>query len=247
MKALKYILFSVFLLAGFSALASPIELVKDSVAVEAWDNSIVDYRCATVDTMDYFRGLPEYKYDLVKEPESLFMGILRWIASYLTVSDEGLSVLGWSLIILAALALLALVIRIARIPIKGLFVFSRSTEVAELKFGAENNNIDEMRLEKMLCSFIDNKAYREATRVLFLQTLRILNKQGLIRWNAFKTDREYYYELNSDAIRDEFLQLTMKYEFIWYGKFEIDHDDFVMVKENFDGFNASLTHKNGHS
>ncbi|MCG8580346.1 MAG: DUF4129 domain-containing protein [Bacteroidales bacterium] len=241
MKLFRLIIIVCTLLFSPAVKAEEVIAVPDSI--EAWDNSFVDYRTPTTDTIAYYRALPEYQYDLAKEPESVFSKIMRWLASYITVSGEGATVLGWFLIIAAVIALLLLIIKLAGIPVKGLFVFSRSTKVSQLNFGQQNTNIEEQKLDKMLTVFINNKAYREATRVMFLQTLRSLNRKGFIQWNAFKTDRDYYYELKEDHLKQGFLNIIRHYEFVWYGKFEISEADFEQLKNGFNQFTDELENK----
>lgn len=231
MKPIRLLLLASFLLFSFCLTAEEHNVESDSI--EAWDNSKVDYRTPPTDTIAYYRAHPEYQYDLAKEPESVFSKILRWLASYLTVSGEGATALGWFLIVAAVIALLLLIIKLAGIPVKGLFVFSRSTKVSQLNFGQQNENIEEQKLDNMLKVFINNKAYREATRVLFLQALRSLNRKGLIQWNVFKTDREYYYELKEEHLKASFLDIIHNYEFVWYGKFEVTEMEFNQLKEGF--------------
>ncbi|MCU4154827.1 hypothetical protein J1N10_02495 [Carboxylicivirga sp. A043] len=234
MRLLRLLLLSGILLISLLIKAENGTAVSDSI--EAWDNSKVDYRTPSADTIAYYRALPEYQYDLAKEPESVFSKILRWLASYLTVSEGGASALGWFLIIAAVIALLFLIIKLAGIPIKGLFVFSRSTKVSQLNFGQQNTDIEEQNLDNMLKVFINNKAYREATRVLFLQALRSMHRKGFIQWNAFKTDRQYYFELKEEHLKTSFLDIIRNYEFMWYGKFEITETEFTRLKEGFNQF-----------
>ncbi|MBK3517431.1 DUF4129 domain-containing protein [Carboxylicivirga marina] len=241
MKIIRLLSIVTILLLAFNVQADGAMLASDSI--QAWDNSVVNYRCPSVDTVNYYRALPEYKYDLVKEPESILSKVLRWVSSFFTVSGEGITVLGWLLIIAAVLALLALIIKIAGIPIKGLFVFSKSTKVTQLNFGKSKANIEDQKLDNMLEVFINNQAYREATRIIFLQILRTLNRKGLIQWNAFKTDRDYFFELDDKSIKQEFLQIIRQYEYVWYGKFEISAADFEFLKANFAHFTNHLENR----
>ncbi|WP_430815830.1 DUF4129 domain-containing protein [Carboxylicivirga sp. RSCT41] len=241
MKLSRLILLLSILLLSFDLKAEEYIAAPDSI--EAWDNSIIDARTPTTDTISYYRSLPEYTYDLAKEPESVFAKILRWLASYLTVSGAGASALGWFLIIAAVIALLILIIKLAGIPVKGLFVFSRSTKVSQLNFGQQCANIEEQKLDNMLTVFINNKAYREATRVLFLQSLRSLNRKGFIQWNAYKTDRDYYYELKEDNLKQAFHNIIRHYEFVWYGKFQVTEGEFEQIKNGFTQFINELENK----
>ncbi len=208
-------------------------------SIEAWDNSVVDYRQASADTIAYFKQLPEYDYNEVKKTESLLDKFLKWLALLLFTSS-GASWTGWILVVLAVFALLAIVIRLFGIPIKGLFVFSRSTKVTELNFSTGSGDLESENLDKLLQSFIEGQAYREATRILFLMTLRQLNRNHLIKWSIWKTDREYYYELKDEQLKAEFIEAVRQYEYIWYGKFTPEKEYFERVNLQFAQLTKSI-------
>jgi len=242
MYNLKFLLAFLFIIFSFSIRADEsVSAVADTI--ESWDNTIIDYRCASVETMDYYKARPEYKYDLVKEPESLLSRVLKWLASHFKVSDEGVTIFGWILLSLAILGLLLLIIQLTGIPIKSLFVFSKSTKVTQLKFGQSLVDLEKEKLDEMLTLYINSQAFREATRVLFLLTLRLLNRKNLIKWNAYKTDREYFYEIKESSLKDLFLNIIRQYEFIWFGKFDIIEEEFNSVKNDFENFMCLLEDK----
>lgn len=209
------------------------DTITPSDTVEAWDNSIVNYRQPTNDTISYYRQLEDYNYNSEAETESLLQKLLKWLLSKL-VTGGYITWIGWILLTLAVIALLALIIRIFGIPIKGLFVFSRSTKVTELTFSPGDNNIESENLEKLLQTFIQNEALREATRVLFLLALRQLHRAEIIRWNAGKTDREYYYEIEDAVLKAKFLDVMRQYEYIWYGKYNPQQEHFHQLNNLFD-------------
>jgi len=217
---------------------------KDSIITMAWDEAKVDLRLPTVEEIDRYRQDPEYKYDFVKEPESWWSRLLRWILSKISLSEGSWSVLGWTLIAIAAIALIFLILKILGVPVKGLFIFSRSTKVTNLSFSAAQMNIDDQHLEKKLHAFIDAEAYREATRILFILLLKQLNTMKLIKWSTWKTDREYYYELQDQQLKSTFLQLIRNYEYIWFGQFSLGKEQFQTVQLQFEDFTNHLVKQN---
>ncbi len=212
-----------------------------SDSIEAWDNSVVDYRHPSVDTIAYYKNLAEYQYETSEEDESLWSRFWRWLISKFVGENVNFSWLGWLLLILAVLALLAIVIRLFGIPIKGLFVFSRSTKVTELSFSSGDSDLENERLEDMLAKYCNTGAYREATRVLFLLTLRQMNRSKMIKWHAWKTDREYYYEIEDKKLKEQFLSIMRQYEYIWYGKFMPEQHYFNDLQSQFEHFTKTVT------
>ncbi len=206
------------------------------VPVEAWDNSIVDYRCPTQDTINYFKAQPEYQYSTNPDAISWWKKLLKWFLSLFRLGDGTLSLIGWIILLLGIAAVVFIIVKLLGIPIKGLFIFSKSTKVTQLNFGLNNADIESENLEQLLKVFINNQAYREATRVLFLLSLRSLHRNNHIKWNLYKTDRDYYYEVEKPQIKSSFLALIRHYEFIWFGKFDISEQEFSIVKDEFEQF-----------
>ncbi|MBS2211708.1 hypothetical protein KEM09_09855 [Carboxylicivirga mesophila] len=240
MNSLKYLIVIIVWSLGLNTSAQQDSIV--SVApVDAWDNSIVDYRCPAQDTIDYYRAQPEYQYSVNTDALNWWQKFVKWLLSLFRIGDGTLSLIGWLFLLLGVAAVVFIVIRLLGIPIKGLFIFSRSTKVTNLNFGLNNADIENEELENMLKVFINNQAYREATRILFLLSLRQLHRKNIIRWNAYKTDRDYYYEVDDPEIKSAFLSLIRQYEFIWFGKFNINEQEFSTVKNEFEQFMQLLT------
>ncbi len=83
------------------------------------------------------------------------------------------------------------------------------------------------------------RAYNEgnmriAMRYLFLKTLQSLNEKELITFATDKTNSQYTRELPT-TIKNDFAQLALYYEYIWYG-------NVVVKKEMFDGIAVKFTH-----
>ncbi len=208
--------------------------VQDSV--EAWDNSMVDYRCPSADTISYYKALPEYQYSVNADALTWWQKLWGWLLSFIKISDGTLSLFGWIILILGVAAVVFIIVKLLGIPIKGLFVFSKSTKVTQLKFGLDNANIETEELEKLLKAFVKNMAYREATRTLFLLCLRELHRSDHIQWNVYKTDRDYYYEVKDQSIQKQFKSIIRQYEFVWYGKFDIGEVEYMPIQHDFEFF-----------
>ena len=241
-NTLKYLL--IVIISCISLLANAEEnSYAEKDTVEAWDNSKVDYRHPSRETIDHYSQQSEYQYHINTDALSWWRKFWAWVLSHIRISDGTFSILGWTILTLAILALLFLIIKLMGIPIKGLFVFSKSTKVTQLKFGQSLVDLEKEKLDEMLTLYINNQAFREATRVLFLLTLRRLNRKNLIKWNAYKTDREYYYEIKESSLKDLFLNIIRQYEFIWFGKFDITEPEFTLVKSEFDQFMNKLQNR----
>lgn len=217
---------------------------QDSIAptepVEAWDNSIVDYRCPTQEAIDYYKSHPDYQYSVNTDALNWWQKFVKWFLSLFRLNDGTFSLIGWIILLLGIAAVVFIVVKLLGIPIKGLFIFSKSTKVTQLNFGLNNADIENEKLEQMLKVYINNQAYREATRALFLLCLRQLHRNNHIKWNIYKTDRDYYYEVENPQLKSGFLSIIRQYEFIWFGKFNIQEQEFIHIQDEFEQFIKQL-------
>lgn len=94
--------------------------------------------------------------------------------------------------------------------------------------------------DRQVAAAVNNKNYRLATRYLYLQCIQKLMKAGVITFTADKTNAEYLYELSGKPYKDEFVSLTLNYEYVWYGEFSIDEPVFVKLQQRFKQFNSQL-------
>jgi len=62
--------------------------------------------------------------------------------------------------------------------------------------------------------------YKEATRLLYLQTLKYLTDNEWIDWQLYKTPTQYIYEVKSESRRELFRQFTNRFLRVRYGNFE---------------------------
>jgi Domain of unknown function (DUF4129) len=76
---------------------------------------------------------------------------------------------------------------------------------------------------------------RLAMRYLFLKTLQKLNERELINFAADKTNSQYAREIPA-AKRNEFANLALYYEYIWYGNVGVQKETFDGIKTKFDTF-----------
>ena len=93
---------------------------------------------------------------------------------------------------------------------------------------------------KLIAQSITIKNYRLAIRYHYLQTLQKLAAKGTIQFTADKTNNQYIKELYGKPYHNEFVSLTVNYEYVWYGGFDIDETMFAKIQNNFKQFNIQL-------
>lgn len=95
-------------------------------------------------------------------------------------------------------------------------------------------------LDGQLIHFMQTKNYRQAVRYLYLKTLRLLNDQGLIRYQQEATNEEYWQQLRTTPQGPSFRNLTSIYEKVWYGEFPLEDTLFSRLHHYFEEFYKSV-------
>lgn len=73
-----------------------------------------------------------------------------------------------------------------------------------------------------------------AVRYRFLRMLAILNQDETITFTREKTNAAYASEIQDAALRKLFLQRSMIYEYVWYGKKQLTERQYLSLKNIFD-------------
>jgi hypothetical protein len=101
------------------------------------------------------------------------------------------------------------------------------------------NNIHETDLNKLLEQEISNGHFRNAVRVLYLISLKVLADKNHIHWKIGKTNHDYCSEIKSELLSSPFSKLTQLYEYAWYGDFKISKAKYETISGSFQQFNLS--------
>jgi hypothetical protein len=214
--------------------AFPAVSLSQNEGVEPWDaSSDVDYRQPPVEEIESLKKNPAYNYDGHQDETSLFQRLLLKAIQWLF---NGISGRSWLLYIIGGLAIigiLLLILRLLNVPFSGLFTFSRgsSVEGLEMTHPAEELSRDEM--DKMFQMYRNNGAYREAVRILYLMYLKNLHINGSIKLRINKTNRDYAREIKDDTASKDFKKLSRLYDFVWFGQFNIAHQEYAQIEKEF--------------
>ena len=100
-----------------------------------------------------------------------------------------------------------------RIALAGLFGRGKNDR---LDYEVEEDTIYGIDFDKAIRQALERKDYREAVRLKYLQTLKMLTENGRIDWQLHKTPTQYTYECTDEA----FLRMTRHFLRIRYGNFE---------------------------
>ena len=130
----------------------------------------------------------------------------------------------WILIGILAISTVFILIKVLDINFNNnVFI---SSDVGNIDYTVEEENIHEMDFNKLIDEAVRQSAYRTAIRYLYLFALKKLSDKQKIVWVPGKTNQEYEHELKSDKLQASFSQLGYFFEYAWYGEFDIKTENF---------------------
>lgn len=217
---------------------------KKKPAVMARDSSSVQVRQFSEDAIGAYSQSEDFKYvDAdTKRELSLWDLFLAWVLNMLAAevgrSPILLVILKYLVLGLIAAGVIFLVLKAIGIDV-GLFL-RKGAKKTSLPYVESLENIHEINFDDELDEAVSNRNYRLAVRLLYLKCLKQLSDKGLIQWQIDKTNKAYYYELTQKPQRDAFGSLTRRFEYVWYGNFNIDEQAYNDIDRLFNKFREQL-------
>lgn len=104
----------------------------------------------------------------------------------------------------------------------------------------EELNVDELQLK--IREAIANKKFRMAIRYSYLFTLRRMDEKGWIRLDAKSTNYDYVKQMKERDPHGTFAYLTNIYDYVWYGEFELNEEQFNLVYKDFQNYLNTHSH-----
>ena len=144
---------------------------------------------------------------------------------------SGLGWIGWLLLIVFGGAIVGLIVY---------FIMNSQTS-ANKKVDLDLDEFENIspaeipltELQKRLKEYIENGDYRGAIRIYYLFILKDLSHKQWIFWEREKTNMHYLREMSGKEEFDDFNKSISYFEVIWYGKRDINHDQFKIIQPNF--------------
>ncbi|WP_052496249.1 DUF4129 domain-containing protein [Pedobacter lusitanus] len=239
---LKYLIALLFLF--FNLQSSPVH-ANQAVAVKVLqlksDSSKLQLSSFDLKKIDTYKQQSDFKYDqLVTLDSTLWDRFWTWFwkqFSGVTFSGHSTSFLRY-LIIAAFVALIVfIIIKFTGVDFR---LFSGKSKAITIPYTESADNIHEIDFKTEIDKAIMSANYRMAVRLMYLRSLKKLSNSNLINWQPEKTNQTYISEISDPHQRAQFSQLTTQFEYIWYGEFFIDKENFNQVKNSYDQFNTEM-------
>lgn len=119
-------------------------------------------------------------------------------------------------------------------------IFAKKSKETILPYDVITENIHEIDYEQELQRLVAERKFRLAVRLLYLRALKKLSDAEIIQWQPDKTNYNYLMEISKPELRNDFSQLTLQFDYIWYGDFPIDEVKFDPIEQSFNQFNNQI-------
>lgn len=224
--------FPIFFLAN-SLLAQKIEADRSKIERRSFEKTKLD-RYKKQRRFDYFRKRPE-------QTESVWEKIMRWIRNTFFRPLESKSLNNLRTFIYYAIFATILVFIILRaLKAGGVSIFYNKKK-AKVQFTESEENIHLIDFDKEISQAISQNLLTRAVRLWYLKVLKKLDDTELILWSIDKTNYEYWQEIQNEDLKQKFRDLTYFFEYVHYGDFEINNQNFDEVKRSFETFYGQIS------
>lgn len=100
-----------------------------------------------------------------------------------------------------------------------------------LPYTVHEDTIYGVDFQKEIAFALARGDYKEAGRLLYLQTLKSLSDNNIIDWQIYKTPTQYIYEVRPAKQQMSFRNLTNCFLRVRYGNFEVTEQMFNTMKQ----------------
>ncbi|GAB3640432.1 hypothetical protein GCM10027423_10680 [Spirosoma arcticum] len=228
---------SLLLMASIGPFTASAQLKPPTKTVAAPDDrSPVRVRYPAPDRLRELQTDRDYQYGRdVPPPENPLARFWTWLWRKISefLSSRAYQNV-WQYVMLAAIAGLVIYL-LMKAEVLG-FLFPQRAQSSQLDYENLAENIHAIDFDTAVVEAVNQRNYRLAVRLLYLQTLKRLTDADRIQYKPDKTNRQYVYELANSPLQSDFEKLTRQFEFAWYGDFPIDEARFRPLHEQFQSF-----------
>ena len=112
-------------------------------------------------------------------------------------------------------------------------LFLRSRKIKGNKLDIFEEDIHGINFNNVIEEAEKNKNYRRAIRFLYIKHLKLLADNELIDWQIGKTNKDYEKEMKDSKYFLQHKHLSVIYEHIWYGEFNIERLQYKKYKKDY--------------
>lgn len=167
----------------------------------------------------------DYNRELITPDINLFEWLNRQFGEMLRKIFGNRFAEQYSEYILIGIAIVILLLIIWFVYKKRPELFMRSGK-KPLSYSVEEDTIYGVDFQGGIADALSRSDHREAVRLIYLQTLKLLSDEKRIDWQLYKTPTQYVYEVRTSAFRE----LTNHFLRVRYGNFEATESLFRIMQ-----------------
>lgn len=202
------------------------------------DSSRVDVREISPGVVKNYHSQKSFQYNRDKAvSKSVIQRIWDWFWDkyYEILGNEGgnslLKIIMWAFVVLGLTYFLLKVI-----GMDAFSLFGKKNREKDLGYKILEENLHTINFNEAIDNAVQQKNYRLAVRLLYLQSLKKLTDTGFISWQLNKTNRQYAQELAEGSLGKPFTSITKSFEYAWYGEFPLVKEEYEMLRNEFISF-----------
>lgn len=123
---------------------------------------------------------------------------------------------------------------------EGNWVFGKSSKKNIIPVIDIETNIEGTDFKNLISQAEKNSNYRLAIRYYYLWLLKKLTLAEIINYDVEKTNNDYKNEIEIKSIKEEFEYTSYLYNYIWYGEFDVNDEQFSKARHAFVKFLNSI-------
>ena len=123
---------------------------------------------------------------------------------------------------------------------EGAWVFGKSSDKSIIPVTDIETNILATEFKHLIEEAEGNFNYRLAIRYYYLWLLKKLSTAEIIHYDVETTNNDYRNEIENQFIKEEFVYTSYLYNYIWYGEFDVNDEQFIKAKNAFVKFLKSI-------
>ena len=123
---------------------------------------------------------------------------------------------------------------------EGSWIFGKSSDKNIIPVTDLETNIHTTNFLELIADAEHKLNYRLAIRYYYLWLLKKLATAELINYDVEKTNNDYKQEIENQQLKDEFNYTSYLYNYIWYGEFDVNDEQFNKAKQAFVKFINSI-------
>lgn len=107
--------------------------------------------------------------------------------------------------------------------------------------GAEDDDVlQKDNLDNLVSQAEQQANFRLAVRYRYMRALQQMEARNIVQLDAKSTNWDYVNRMINHPLKKQFLLLTRAYEYVWYGEFALNGEQYQYLKTEFEQYNNSL-------